>query len=69
LGSLDEEVSNNLGDGVSHVSEDNLEIGIDSCSDFSNEEVAALLFALEYVLIAWLAWATGATRSGWLIIA
>jgi hypothetical protein len=47
LRGLDKEITNHLGNGVSHISENNLEVSINSCSDFSNEEVAALLLALE----------------------
>lgn len=40
---LNQEVADGLRDGVSHVSDDQLEVSIDSSSDFSHEEVACFV--------------------------
>lgn len=38
---LDEEISDLLGNGVSHIAQHYFEVGIDSCSDFSDKHVGA----------------------------
>ena len=46
MGRLDEEVANGLGNGVSHIPDSDLEVGVDSGSDFFHKEVCALTEAI-----------------------
>jgi len=49
LGSLHQEEPNGLGDGIPHIPHNQLKVGINSCPDFLNKQVVALL-SLESLL-------------------